>query len=91
MKNKKGTQIMSIVITMVVLFVVVGVGIALSSFVFGNIKSTQTENSLEWNTTNAVSEGVGIVADLTPGIGAVIGGLIIVAVIMVFIYNFTRR
>lgn len=87
--NKKG-KLIDMAIPIVLLFVVAAIGIGLSSYVFDNIKQTQTLNTTEYNTTAAVSEGVGIFADLMPGLGAVVGAFIIIAIIMLFILKWNR-
>ena len=89
MKEKKGN--FKVMIPVIIAFFMIGIGIALTSFVFDNIKSTQVSNTTEWNTTNAVSEGVGAFGDLMPGAGVVVGVIFLVLVIYVFVNAVGKR
>jgi len=88
--NKKGKGI-GVMMPIIIMFFMVVVGFALTAFVLGNIKTTQITNSTEWNTTNSVSEGIGVFADLMPGAGVVIGVAFIIFILIAFISVLSRR
>lgn len=89
-KKKKGAVGIGIMIPIVLVFFVFAVGIGLSAFVFDNIKETQTVDSVEYNTTNAVSEGVGAIGDLFPALGVIIGAVFLVMLIMLLVKVFGK-
>jgi len=88
--KKKGSLGIGIIIPIVLVFFVFAIGIGLSSYVFDNIKATQVVDSTEYNTTTAVSEGVGAIADLFPAIGIVIAAIFIITLIMIITSVFPK-
>lgn len=89
--NKGGKFPFGLIVGIVLMFVVIGVAIALMSFTLGNIQDTQTANSTEYNATGDVLDGVEIMSSLMPGIGVVVGVAVFIIIIVFAFKNLAMR